>query len=286
VDEHIYHEFIVHPAMAIAPSRRKVLVLGGGDGLAVREILKYPEVESITLVDIDPEMTDIARENPDISRLNQGSLKNDRLAVVENHALVEKGTEEVVLPDNMRFNSPRRKTVATVYTVNLDAKKFVEQISGVYDVIIIDFPDPNNIELGKLYSLGFYRKIFTKLSEYGIMIQQSTSPVHAREAFLCIGRTMDEAGLAVVPLHRNVPTFGEWGWWIGGRDSAYSPARIKRALADSGPIAVPTRYLDADVLRAGLVFGKGSFETVNDDVNTILNNSVYKYYYDAVEAMN
>ncbi len=285
VDEHIYHEFLVHPVMQLAPARRKVLVLGGGDGLAVRELLEYPDVESITLVDIDPEMTDIARDNPEISRLNKNSLKNDRLGILKNHALVETGTQEVTLEDQTRFNSGRREAVATVYTVNLDAKKFVEQISGVYDVIIIDFPDPNNIELAKLYSLGFYRKIYTKLSQYGVMVQQSTSPVHAKEAFLCIGRTMAEAGLAVVPFHHNVPTFGEWGWWVGGRDDAYSPSRIKRALESPAPIAAPTRYLSTDLLSASLVFGKGSFDTVNDDVNTILNNTVYKYYFDAVEAM-
>ena len=286
VDEHIYHEFLVHPALNAAPRRQKVLVLGGGDGLAVREILKYKDVASITLVDIDPEMTEIARNNPHVSKLNQNSLANDRVSVLKNHALVETGTQEIVLSNRTKFNSDQSVPVATVHTVNLDAKQFLDQVAGVYDIIVIDFPDPNNLELSKLYSKSFYRKVHTKLAQYGIVVQQSTSPVHAKEAFLCIGRTMAAAGLAAVPYHHNVPTFGEWGWWIGGRDDAYTAARLRETLSRIEQPGVETRYLTGQLIEASLHFGRGGLETDNDDVNTVLNNTVFQYYNSAIEEMD
>ena len=73
-DEYRYHESLIHPGLSAIPAPRRVLVLGGGDGLAVREILKYPQVESITLVDLDPEMTRLFSTNPMLTALNQKSF--------------------------------------------------------------------------------------------------------------------------------------------------------------------------------------------------------------------
>ncbi|MDF0678775.1 MAG: polyamine aminopropyltransferase, partial [Nitrosomonas sp.] len=122
VDEYRYHEALVHPAMSGALVRRRILVLGGGDGLAVREILKYPDVESVTLVDIDPEMTSLANHFTPLGVLNA-------------HALMD----------------PR------VRKVHMDAFLWIEAQSPQFDVVIIDFPDPNSFTLGKLYTTRFYR---------------------------------------------------------------------------------------------------------------------------------
>ncbi|MCP4685352.1 MAG: spermidine synthase, partial [bacterium] len=229
-DEYIYHEQLVHPAFVLAPVRKRVLVLGGGDGLAVREILKYSEVESITLCDLDPVMTELARNNEYFAEMNRNSLQDARLVVIDNHALVPSGTEPILVRSQKNpYNAPAG-TVAEVAIINIDAARFVEQISGVYDVIIIDFPDPNTPELAKLYSKKFYTQIARKLAAYGIMVQQATSPVQAKEAFLCIGRTMEASGLAAVPYHDNVPSFGEWGWWIAGRKERYAAEDLQTKL--------------------------------------------------------
>ncbi len=283
VDEHIYHENLVHPAMQIAPNRSHVLVLGGGDGLAIREILKYPDVQSVTVVDIDPEMTRLAREHELLSRLNEGSLRNERVVVVDNHALVDAGTHEILLHDKTKFGSDLANPVATVYRINMDAARFVEQVAGVYDVVVIDFPDPNNPELAKLYSRSFYRAVASKLSRYGIVVQQSTSPVHTKEAFLCIGRTMQSAGLTAIPYHDNVPTFGEWGWWIGGKSDDYTSEAIREKLARLEDLDVPTRYLTKDLISTALVFGRNQLESQFEDVSTLMNNRIYTYYRQAVQ---
>lgn len=282
-DEHIYHEMLVHPAMQIAPSRKKVLVLGGGDGFAVREILKYPDVETITLVDLDPAMTRLAAENPYLSKLNQGSLQSAKLVVLENSSLVDAGTLTVTTDNQNHFGVDREKT-AEVQVLNLDAGLFVDQIQGYFDVIIIDFPDPNNLELAKLYSQTFYSRVRNKLSRQGIMVQQATSPVFTREAYLCIGRTINASGLNAIAYHENVPSFGEWGWWIAGRDDGFSPELLEKQLQAINQIDVPVRYITPEIINASLVFGKNGLDTRQTRINTITNNVIHIYYADNLTA--
>jgi len=278
-DEHIYHEFLVHPAMLAARNRSRVLVLGGGDGLGLREILKYPDVEEVTLVDLDPAMTRMAATQPDVVELNRNSFANAKLKILENSALIEDDSSKgIFTPDRTRLFEKEFYHVADVSLVNLDASKFVEQIPGVYDVIIIDFPDPNNLELSKLYAKSFYEMVRAKLSRDGIMVQQSASPVHNREAFLCIGRTMQAAGLEVVPFHENVPTFGEWGWWMAVRDEDRDTPSPQEALAAIAEIPVPVRYLTPELIQASQVFGLNELKTDKQQINTIVNNVIFRYY--------
>lgn len=277
-DEFIYHENLVHPAMMIAPRRERILILGGGDGLALREVLKYPDVASVTLVDIDPRMTELAAENPHFVQLNDNSLASSRLVILHNNALVEAGTEPMRISDQRSRNPHYAVEVAQVSILNLDAAKFVELISGKYDVIIMDFPDPNALELAKLYSRRFYVLVSKRLAADGILVQQSTSPYHAREAFLCIGRTMKSAGLEVIPYHDNVPSFGEWGWWIGGHRERYSSESIRAAINRVNEMAIFTRYLTPALLKASLVFGKGQLVSENEDITTLTSSRVFDYY--------
>jgi spermidine synthase len=158
----------------------------------------------------------------------------------------------------------------------------VEQVSGVYDVIILDFPDPNTPELSKLYSRSFYGLVASKLSRYGVIVQQSTSPVHSKEAFLCVGRTMRAAGLAAVPYRQNVPTFGEWGWWIGSRADSYTEGMIREGLDRIGSHLPDTRYLTEEIIGSSLHFGKGMLETDKREINTLMNSAIYRLYQDAL----
>ncbi len=228
-DEYRYHEALVHPAMLLANSPKRVVVLGGGDGLALREVLKYPSVERVTLVDLDPEMTKLSSTFPLLAKLNQNA-----------------------------FNDPR------VQVINEDAFIWVEKTSdALYDAAIVDFPDPNTFALGKLYTTRFYRLLKSRLSENASVAVQSTSPMFARNSYWCIIRTLEAAGFFVRPYYTAVPSFGLWGFALA-RSSAFEvprhpPAGLKflddQTLAamftlskDIEPVPVEINRLDNQVL--------------------------------------
>ncbi|MBC2607193.1 polyamine aminopropyltransferase [Pelagicoccus albus] len=281
-DEHIYHEHLVHPAMSIAPRRSRVLILGGGDGLALREVLKYEDVESVTLVDLDPAMTELARENEHFLKLNQGSLRDARVVSLQNAALQPSTQRQnITISGRGSLGQGAEQTLQDIQVLNLDAAEFVAQAPGRYDVIIIDFPDPNSVELAKLYSQHFYGFLREKLSADGIFVQQSTSPYHAKEAFLCIGRTITSAGLKAIPYHDNVPSFGEWGWWIGGPDTIYEEENLRSKLSHIPDLTAETRYLTPETIRASLSFGKTQLETSETAISTLTNPRIFNYYLEA-----
>jgi spermidine synthase len=181
-DEYRYHEALVHPGLAAAPDPRGVLVLGGGDGLAVREILKDPRVGRVTLVDLDPEMTRLFRTNPMLRRLNADSLLSPKVTVT-----------------------------------NADAFIWLQTDPGFYDFVVVDFPDPTSHSLGKLYTTAFYRLLQRHLSERGIVAIQATSPLFARRTYWCVVRTVEAVGLQAAPYHVYVPSFGEWGFVMASK---------------------------------------------------------------------
>jgi spermidine synthase len=191
-DEYRYHESLVHPGMA-AMKPRRVLVLGGGDGLAVREILKYPQVEHVTLVDLDPEMPRLFTEHPQLVALNGGVFRDRRVQIV-----------------------------------SADAMAWLDRATETFDFAVVDLPDPSNFSLGKLYTSLFYRLLGRRLSENGAFAVQSTSPLFARQSFWCVVRTIEDAGFRATPYHVYVPSFGEWGFVLGTR----LPYRRPESLPD------------------------------------------------------
>jgi spermidine synthase len=206
-DEYRYHEALVHPALGSAPWARRVLVLGGGDGLAVREVLRYPHVESVTLVDLDPEITRIFATAPLLRKLNAEAL-----------------------------NSPRVKIV------NADAFKWLEESGEHWDVVIADFPDPSNYSLGKLYTTAFYQLLERRLTSRGLAVVQATSPLHARRSFWCVVTTLEDSGFRATPYHANVPSFGEWGFIIATRGEYQPPARYELPLKFVSPELHPALF--------------------------------------------
>ncbi|HET7329063.1 MAG TPA: polyamine aminopropyltransferase [Nocardioidaceae bacterium] len=175
VDEYRYHEALVHPAMR-GPHDR-VLILGGGDGLALREVLRYADVQQVTLVDLDPAVVELARENSRLRRLN------DRA-----------------------FADPRVDYVAA------DAFAWARRQGGAYDVIIADFPDPDSTATAKLYSRELYAVLERLLADRGRLVVQAGSPFFAPDSFWCVDATVAAAGLQTVPYHVDVPSFGDWGF--------------------------------------------------------------------------
>ena len=206
-DEYRYHESLVHPGLSAVPTPRRVLVLGGGDGLAVREILKYPQLESVTLVDLDPEMTRLFSTNPMLTALNLRS-----------------------------FLSPK------VHVVNADAFPWIDTDPNSFDFIVVDFPDPTNYALGKLYTTAFYRAVARHLSRQGLMVVQSTSPMFARDSFWCIETTLRQAGLKTAPYHVYVPSFGEWGFVIASARDYSTPKTLPAGLRFLSVATLPALF--------------------------------------------
>jgi spermidine synthase len=232
-DEHRYHEALVHVGLASMERRQRVLVLGGGDGLAVREVLRYPDVETVTLVDLDPEMTELFRRHEMLVRLNGASLSDPRVRVV-----------------------------------NADAFQWLREGTERFDFVVVDFPDPSNFSLGKLYSTAFYQALGARLAPGGAFVVQSTSPWVARRSFWCVAETMEQAGFAVLPYHANVPSFGEWGFLLGARAPMTPRTDYPAGL----------RFLDAGGL-AGMLAFPPDMARLPVEANR-LNNQILVRYFD------
>ena len=209
-DEYRYHEALVHPAMSAFGAPRRVAVLGGGDGMAVREVLKYPSVESVTLVELDPNMTGLFAKDPAMSKLNGGALSSPKLRIV-----------------------------------NTDAFKWLQSEQAepeMFDVIIVDFPDPTNFSIGKLYTNTFYSLLAQRLSASGYAVIQTTSPLVARQSYWTVATTIESAGLHATPYHANVPSFGEWGYIIASHRPWRQPAALPEGLRYLSPSTLPLLF--------------------------------------------
>lgn len=277
-DEFIYHELLTHPAMTLSKKRERILILGGGDGLALREVLKYPEVRQVTLVDLDPFMTGMASKHPDMVRLNAGAFSDQRVTLKITPAGGTGEKKSISVPDRAGRFLAGDVEMPEVEIVHQDASRYVAEATGRYDVVILDFPDPSSPGLAKLYGLAFYGQLRGLLNEGGVIIQQSTSPWHAREAYLCIGRTMEAAGFAVLPLRANVPSFGDWGWWMAVPASQMSASDLKKGLQALERIEVPTRYLNRGTLGAALVFAPGALVSEYRDTTTLDDPAIFRHY--------
>ncbi|HSV45013.1 MAG TPA: polyamine aminopropyltransferase [Ramlibacter sp.] len=231
-DEYRYHEALVHPAMAAHGAPRKVAVLGGGDGMAVREVLRYAGVQSVTLVELDPNMTRLFSSNPALVRLNGGALLSPKVRVV-----------------------------------NADAFGWLERTEEVFDVIVVDFPDPTNFSIGKLYTSSFYALLDQRLAASGYAVIQTTSPLVARQSYWTVVATLESVGLGAAPYHAHVPSFGEWGFVIAGR----RPWRMPEALPEG------LRFLSRPMLAQLFEFPR-DMERVPAEVNRLSSQGLVSTY--------
>ncbi len=227
-DEYRYHEALVHPAMAAHGGARRVAVLGGGDGMAVREVLRYPQVESVTLVELDPEMTRLFSSQSALVKLNGAALQSPKVRVV-----------------------------------NTDAFKWLEETQEQFDVIVVDFPDPTNFSIGKLYTTSFYALLEQRLSASGYAVIQTTSPLVARESFWTVATTLEAVGLRTAPYHANVPSFGEWGFIIASRRPFVLPQKLPEGLRFLTPPTLALMFnFPADMARVPAQVNRLSNQTL------------------------
>ncbi len=236
-DEYRYHEALVHPAVAaLGRVPKRVLVLGGGDGLAVRELLRYPEIEHIDLIDLDAAVTDLFQKNPLGVGLNGGSL-----------------------------NDPRVKVR------NEDGYRFLDETAELaYDLAVVDFPDPSNYAVGKLYTDAFYQLLRSRLGVRGLAVVQATSPAYAKKTYWSIVATIEAGGFKAVPFHAYVPSFGDWGFVLAGGAGLEAPRTL---VLDTAPL----RYLDERVLPELFTFSKDTAR-VEGTVNRLNDQKLVSTY--------
>lgn len=241
LDEYRYHESLVHPAMSAARRKEHVLVLGGGDGMVVREVLKFAGVKHVTLVDLDPAITMLFRDNAMLAQLNAKALQNPKVSIVNN-----------------------------------DAWLFLKEWQGApFDVVISDLPDPRSLSISKLYSKAFYHLLARRISADGIIVTQATSPLHAREAFWAIEATIadtkhrnDAPRFQTTPYHTYIPSFGEWGFVIASQQGINWKAL--RAISNS-------RYLNQATLQS-LVQFPHDMSKVDVEPNRLQDHKLVEYY--------
>jgi len=237
-DEYRYHEALVHPAFAaFEGDAKRILVLGGGDGLAVREVLKYHSVESITLVDLDPEMTRIGESVAALGDLNQHALRDPRVSVVNADAFVWLDKTEV----------------------------------EPFDIAIVDFPDPNNFALGKLYTTRFYNLLKAKLKPDSAVVIQTTSPLIARNSFWCVMKTLEASGYFVKPYQTTVPSFGVWGFALAKLEPFEPPTRLGNASE--------LKYLNDTIFASMFEFSTDTSRPQDElEINRLDNQALVRYY--------
>ncbi len=254
-DEFIYHSYLVTPVLAGSARHDNILIVGGGDGLALRDVLEWSP-EHVTLIDLDDELIDIFTKPEDklppklakhITELNQNSLQDKKVHVIKSDAFI--AIDELLAQGK------------------------------VFDAIIVDLPDPSHPDLNKLYSVNFYARLKQMLAGDGLIGIQSTSPYHAKNSFISVLKTLEAANYSSVQqYHDNVPSFGEWGWTIASKMGA-SPLQRLQALEK---LPVEHFWLTLPMIKSSFEFPHNFYRDKNTiPINYLGSHAIYQLHQSA-----
>jgi len=243
-DEYRYHESLVLPALAAHPAPNNALILGGGDGMVARELLRDARVKTITLVDQDNRVTDLFQKNRLLTDLNENALNDDRVEVI-----------------------------------NTDALAFISGSRDYFDLIIVDLPDPTNFSLAKLYSRSFYMQLASRLTASGFTVIQTTSPLFAPRSFWSVVTTVEAAGLRATPYHATVPSFGVWGFIIASHRPFPKQAAQQRLISwpNAAQYNAKPRFITPAVMTAQFEF-PADMQRREVEVNRLQDPVLTRYY--------
>lgn len=252
-DEQIYHSMLTYPAMAASARHRRVLIIGGGDGLALRDVLRWGPTE-VVLLELDERLVELFKTplEGEAGRISRRLLEANQYA----------------------FSDPRVTTRFGDAFLSVDTLLQQEQR---FDTIIVDLPDPSHPDLNKLYSARFYAKLGGLLAGDGALAVQSTSPYHAKNTFISIGKTIKHAGfMHVEQYHANVPSFGEWGWSIATKNGKSA----QRRLQELTELPLVDAWVTQPLLLAAFEFGKGFYQDSGSiRINRLGSMVAYQYHY-------
>ncbi len=241
IDEYLYYEPMAHSVFKVAAGLEEVLVIGGENGCLAREILKHDQIKNIDVISYDTLLRNLGIENQYFVTMNKKAFSYEKVQIIH--------------------------------------KDILQYISGEtkkYDAIFIDLPDPRSIETNQYYTIEFYTIIRKVLADDGIMITQAGSPYYATEAFYAIGRTIEEAGFNALPLHNQILTLGEWGWYICSKN--LKPEELKLRLIDKRELSIETSWFNQNATNLISSFGKTYSDTLHVPINSLDNPIVYRYY--------
>lgn len=241
IDEYLFYEPMVHSTMKITKNVNDVLVIGGENGCLVREVLKYNKVQEIDVVTYDTLLRKLGQENPIFTGMNEGALDNQKVNIIKKGLL-----------------------------------EFVSHTSKKYEAIFIDLPDPRSIESNQYYTLEFYNFVKQLMTEGGVMVTQAGSPYFATQAFYTVGETLKEGGFYVLPIHNQILTLGEWGWYICSLE--HDDHTMKKAINHERQAQIYTRWWNKEAAKMVTSFGITYSDTLNVGINTLDNPVLYQYY--------
>lgn len=241
IDEYLYYEPMAHSVLKVANHSDEVLIIGGENGCLIREVLKNDEVKSIDVISYDTLLRNLGKENNYFIAMNQNS-----------------------------YNAKK------VHIIHEDMLRYISTPTKKYDAVFIDLPDPKSMETNQYYTIEFYNSIRKLLTEDGVMITQAGSPYFATQAFYAIGQTIQAAGFNVLPIHNQILTLGEWGWYICS--VVQSPAELKERLVRQKEFSFETKWFNDEAAYLISSFGKTHNDTLNVQINSLENPLVYKYY--------
>jgi spermidine synthase len=241
IDEYLFYEPMVHGAMSVTEHLEEVLVLGGENGCLVRELLKYDQVKRVHIVSYDTLLRNLGAQNPYFTSMNQNSTEDPRVKFVKG-----------------------------------DLLEFVSGNTKKYDMVFIDLPDPRSIEANQYYTIEFYSMLKRSISNQAVMVAQAGSPYFATQAFFSIAETLKAVGFEVLPIHNQILTLGEWGWYICSLEK--DEETMRNLVINSSTSAIETRWWNEDAAKLVTSFGKTYADTLNVGINTLENPVVYQYY--------
>jgi spermidine synthase len=241
IDEYLFYEPMAHSVFQVADNINNALVIGGENGCLIRELLKYDEVSNIDMVSYDTLLRKLGMENRYFISMNENAYENPKVKIIDQYLL-----------------------------------DFVTNCSDQYDAIFIDLPDPRSVESNQYYTIEFYTFLKKMLQKDGVMVTQAGSPYFATQAFFSIGHTLSKSGFHALPIHNQILTLGEWGWYVCSADK--DEAIMKNQIADYKKTEIPTKWWNREAAQLVTAFGKTYEDTLSVQINTLDNPLVYQYY--------
>jgi len=241
IDDYLFYEPMAHSVFRIEENLNNVLIIGGENGCLIREVLKHENAHNIDVISYDTLLRNLGEELSYYTRMNQDSYRNEKVQILHE-----------------------------------DLIHFVSNTNSKYNAIFIDLPDPRSIETNQFYTLEFYERIKMILAENGVVITQAGSPYFATQAYFSIGETIKKAGFNILPLHNQILTLGEWGWYVCS--TKLDKDLMKKRLLERENSGIETKWFNEEAAMLVSAFGKTYNDTLNVGINTLENPLVYQYY--------
>ena len=232
-------------------------------------------------------MIKLSQTNSDLILKNKNSLNHKKVKILDIKNSTKNREENIFLINSTHNHQYRKKTsLITNKKININLKKIFEKIKHTFDIIILDLPDPKTPELSHFYSPKFYTYIYKKLNNDGLIIQQATSVYYSKKVFISIGKTIKKAGFEILPFHDYIPSYGDWGWWVAGKETYYSTKDLYNKVNNIKTLSIPLKYLTTQLIKKSLIFSKDPILDIKEkDLHSKQIGNIYLQYFTAWKSL-